>query len=202
MSETPKLLYTSIYDDHIDPIRKAYLSCHDLGLDNFTSFQIMSAFDVLSDTDEALGCFFDEALGKADYLKIYGFFSAIYLQHEAIDTLYKFIVDTKVKSICSDKAKDNVEFREIRNLRNGLSAHSSKANYGKTAYFIHRNLTQADTISFYQYEKQAHENYQGLGKVKSKTYQEIIRVHSNTVPGILKEIESRLTQQGLACLTA
>jgi len=115
MSEIPKLLYASIYDDHVGPIRKAYISCHDLGLDNFTSFQIMSAFDVLSDTDEALGCFFDETLGRADYLKIYGFFSAIYLQHEAIDTLYKFIVDTKVKSICRDKAKDNAEFGEIRN---------------------------------------------------------------------------------------
>jgi len=83
-----------------------------------------------------------------------------------------------------------------------LSAHSSKADYGETAYFIHRNLTRADTVSFYQYKKQVHENYQELEKVKSKTYQEIIRVHSDIVTGILKEIENRLTKQDLACLTA
>lgn len=192
----------SVYDcpfvDLQSSIRDLYLSQNEsLNSSDDYFFSIISALDVLHDADLAIKSFFDESWNDSSkYLAIYGLFNAMYIQHEAVDTLYNRLVSKDIKSVC--KTIDDEKFKLLRELRNGLAAHTSCANGGK-AYFINRSLTSTHSVVFNEFNPRfcnvltnATNDYRKNISIQFETLAEVNIQH---IKPLLDEIKRTLEQK-------
>ena len=177
-----------IFNEYQDKIRRYFqseLAYKHVARHEFV--QIMASLDVLADTENALWSFFNIAPKDSNdkgtkYLFLYGLFSALYLQHEAINFLYGRIVDNKEKRICNTVAENNEKFKLVRRLRMGLASHTPSVSMDKNScYFIIQHTMNMATIDYEQYKN----GQKTSGTVKSA---ELLKYHSDALRPTLDKI--------------
>jgi hypothetical protein len=87
------MAYHYIFSELQDQIRGILIRSDKLmHLHDDNWWNLVSSLDLLHDTDLAISHFLETKWKEGDhgemYLKIYGFFTSLYLQHEAVDALY------------------------------------------------------------------------------------------------------------------
>jgi hypothetical protein len=179
---------------------------------------LTAAMDIIGDTAAAISHFQRFGLGgptKYDdlgekYLRLYGLLSAIYIQQQAILTIYKLMNVTNLK-----QTRAAFEALQIRQLRHKLSAHGTDYlnKSGTTEAYVPLRLDLGDrTVTAVQYASSLRQEKTDLGaaidaharlmidtmdKICAKTIKSLFKGHSKKVEEFTEELSDlRIEKSG------
>lgn len=147
--------------------------------------KICASLDVIGDTQTAISDFqnLPEFTSKSGgYLFIYGLLQALFLQQDAINSIYESLFDNKI-----DWAKDFPDIYQIRELRSDSIGHPTNRKNDKSFHFI-----SFQSISNVSFDLMSHISENGELIFRSIEISELIEKQQKNVIDILDDIICRM----------